>query len=125
MDRAGDRRGTASGLRPAPPGIDADRYARDDDARSRESASASDGASEASEEGSVSPEDAELLAKLEAEAAADKDADKEALAAFEKIERARRRTPLYALHYVFAAPALLEMRSITPATTTTKSSMFQ
>ena len=105
MDRAGDRRGTASGLRPAPPGIDADRYARDDDARSRESASASDGASEASEEGSVSPEDAELLAKLEAEAAADKDADKEALAAFEKIERARRRTPLYALHYVFAAPA--------------------
>ena len=71
MDRAGDRRGTASGLRPAPPGIDADRYARDDDARSRESASASDGASEASEEGSVSPEDAELLAKLEAEAAAD------------------------------------------------------
>ena len=110
MDRAGDRRGTASGLRPAPPGIDADRYARDDDARSRESASASDGASEASEEGSVSPEDAELLAKLEAEAAADKDADKEALAAFEKIERARRRTPLYALHRAFAAPARARRR---------------
>ena len=112
MDRAGDRRGTASGLRPAPPGRrgdprDADRYARDDDARSRESASESDGASEASEEGSVSPEDAELLAKLEAEAAADKDADKEALAAFEKMDRARRRTILGALYRVFAAPARL------------------
>jgi len=110
MDRAGDRRGTASGLRPAPPGRrgdprDADRYARDDDARSRESAFESDGASEASEEGSVSPEDAELLAKLEAEAAADKDADAEALAAFEKMDRARRRTPLGALYRVFAAPA--------------------
>ena len=100
MDRAGDRRGAASGLRAAPAGRrgdprDADRYARDDDdgARSRESASESDGASEDSEEGSVSPEDAELLAKLEAETAADRDADAEAMAAFAKMERARRRTP--------------------------------
>ena len=112
MDRAGDRRGAASGLRAAPAGRrgdprDADRYARDDDdgARSRESASESDGASEDSEEGSVSPEDAELLAKLEAETAADRDADAEAMAAFAKMERARRRTPLHALHRFFAAPA--------------------
>ena len=93
MDRAGDRRGTASGLRPAPGHRCGPIRPRRRRALARESASASDGASEASEEGSVSPEDAELLAKLEAEAAADKDADKEALAAFEKIERARRRTP--------------------------------
>ena len=109
MDRAGDGLGTASGLRSAPKGgrgyRDADRHARDDDARAHESASESDGVPEDSEDGTVSPEDAELLAKLEAEAAADRDADKEALAAFAKMERARRRTPLDAAHRLFAAPA--------------------
>ena len=105
MDRAGDGLGTASGLRSAPKGgrgyRDADRHARDDDARAHESASESDGVPEDSEDGTVSPEDAELLAKLEAEAAADRDADKEALAAFAKMERARRRTPLDAAHRLF------------------------
>ena len=109
MNPGGDGRGTASGLRSALPGRrvdrDADRYARDDDARAHAATSDSDGASEDSEDGSLSPEDAELLAKLEAEAVADRDADKEALAAFAKVERARRRGPMNAVRRIFAAPA--------------------
>ena len=54
----------------------------------------------------LTPEDRALLEKMEAEAAADKDADAEAMAKLDKIERRRRKTPLGLVAKVFAAPML-------------------